>query len=613
VADMIDEKSAFADTLTAPPPPARVLLPVSTSTKQLDCVEAPTFDIGPGDCGKLAELMAYQGEMELAKTSAVEKFEGDLTSTLAAAIAYVPGGATVAWGITNTAWAADNIESGSAGIYPSFFLSERTDFTADPEVIPEDFSSPPKWSNFVVTASSNGWRFDDVLKNALKKVKGLKGGFRDKSVDGLLGDLADGKGIKDVKKKLEKTAKNAVYDQIKEEINYDELTRLEYCAYTWEDIDCTGLPFSEGNSPELTVISSEKTYEPSEVGSTTLEVKTTDAFGVTTPTGETKVIETRRIEVTVDPFQAIVDVNTPVMFTAVVANAEDETVEWYTEGPLPSDLQPNGNSVTVVTPLAPWSPPITLKARSMSNTGLRENVVNSDPREGEATIANGDQLIVVTPIGECLMPGESLTFTATIVGTEDSLVTWSTEPTNTGTFDGDVYTAPNNEAGTVVIIATSDANPSAKGYSSVRVAACECWWTALINGDALYNWTGSNAAFGVSPPGITSVVFESQVSGSGTNYPLITGLAFAGAGATGAYQFTGTIEVDGTDSWIAGDPDGKEMAELFISSNDGVTMEGTLTGPFFRIVGSGDPPQYQTITLSLRFKATDGSLALCQD
>jgi len=281
----------------------------------------------------------------------------------------------------------------------------------------------------------------------------------------------------------------------------------------------------------------------------------------------------------IDPFQANADVSQSITFTARVENAEDPTVEWYTEGPLPGDFTPNGNQATVVTPSDPWSPAIVLKARSMANTGLRENVVNTDPREGVAPINYGNALVVVIPNGQCVKPGETQEFSATVIGIEDQSVTWSTDPPATGFFSGNVFNAPNNNAGTVVIIATSVVNPNAQGFAVVHVGGCECWWTANIWGDRSFTWTGTNAVFGSQLPGYISFMFETKVEGPGIHYPVVTASITAPSDAIGTFQAIGAIQANDADFWSPGDPDSNALPEMTILSNDGVTIEGTLTGP----------------------------------
>lgn len=612
----LDEKNAFVDTLTAPDTPVQFLAGgAHRSSAQFDCIEGPTFDIGPGNCRKLAEVMSYQAEIRLEKMGAVEKLQDDAIDAITTALSYARG-AQIAWGILNTLWVADNIEEGSTGVYPSSFVSDQTDFTADPDVVPEDFTAPGKWSDFRVTAVSEGWRFDTVLKDAIDRAKGLENsGWDDEALQDFF-DKAQEKTYADYVDKVQSHNKNVVYDGLKTELELDDIGKLEYCQQTWPGIDCTGPPFSEGSSPDLMVNSENLTYEPTEVGATTLEVKTSGIFGLIPPTAETKPIETKRIELFIDPFRAAADINESVGFTVRVENAEDETVEWYTEGTVPADFVPSGDQATVVTPSTPWSSPILLKARSLSNTGLRENMTNTDPREDTAPITHGEATVLVGPLGVCLKPGETQPYDATVLSSEDQSVTWSTEPPGTGSFQGDVYEAPNTKVGPVTIIATSVADPEAQGFAQVTVGGCECWWTAIITGDRVFFWTGTMAEWASPGAGLSGFVFRKQVEGAGIHLPGVSAsiLTTLGEGITGTWDSAiGLIESDEVNSWTSGDPESQELPQLTITFNDGETIEGTINGPFFRPVANSNPVQFEVLQLNLNFKATDGSKALCRD
>ena len=612
--ELIDTKQAYVDTLTPPQASVRFLRSApSRAGGPFDCVDAPDFEIDQDDCYKLAEVMAYQQELRLEKMGAVQQMQDDAIDALTSALGYARG-ALIAWGIVNTLWAADNIEAGSMGIYPSSFMSERTDFDADKEEFPEDFTSPGKWSNFRVTAVSEGWRFDDVLKEAFDKAKGLEGHDWDDEALQDFWEEALEKNVDDYEQKMHDNFKNLVFEKVEEELQLDDLTKLEYCSQIWPNIDCTGKPFSDGSSPALDVNNEALTYEPSAVGSTTLKVETSSLFGRVTPTAETKAIETKMIQVFVDPFQANADVSQALTFRVRVENAEDETVEWYPEGTVPADFAPSGGQVEVITPPDPWGPPIIVKARSMANTGLRENQVNTDPREGSAPINYGGAEIILDPLDACLKPGESETFFATVIGIEDQSVTWSTDPPGTGSFSGSTYTAPGTNAGTVVIIATSTVNENVMGYAPVRVGGCECWWTANITGDRSFYWTGTNSVYGTEVPGFVSFVFESWVDGPGIHYPVVNAVIQADGSAIGTFPATGTIEANATDIWFPGDPDdGSAQPQVTITSNDGETITGRVSGPYFRPRPNTNPPEFEKLNLNLGFKATDGTKALCSD
>jgi hypothetical protein len=82
-------------------------------------------------------------------------------------------------------------------------------------------------------------------------------------------------------------------------------------------------------------------------------------------------------------------------------------------------------------------------------------------------------LVVVTvqPVTPTVTIGDTLPFTATVVGSTNTTVTWSVQEANGGTITpAGVYTA-SNQPGTFHIIATSAADPSRKSTTTVTVQA----------------------------------------------------------------------------------------------------------------------------------------------
>jgi len=599
----IASQAALVDTLTPPAPAAQSYARTFSRRmpdRRLECIEAPNFGIGSDNCFELAEVMAYRAELDFEENSAVQQLQDDAIDVVSTALGYTRG-AVVAWGIANTAWAADNIQAGSRGVYPSQFVSEATDFTANPEVIPEDFTSPGQWSEFRVTAASEGWRFDDVVKDAFDRAKGLKGGLDGSTVDDLIGDAANGQGVEDAVGMMEESVKNAAWQKAALELGLEDLTRLEYCPQTWPNIDCTGLPFSEGSSPDLQVDSEALTYEPDRVGSSTLQVQTTDIFGLVTPTAETKTIDTRRIEVFIDPFQATANTDETVNFSVRVENAENEEVEWYPGegGSLPQDFRPDGSTLAVTTPSEEWDPPILVKARSLADTGLREGKVNSDPREDEAPIAYEDGGVTVSPAFVCLTPDEPQTFAAVVTGLENQEVRWSWE--GVGSMSGATYTAPSTAGGEAVIIATSVENTDLKGYAQVVVAGCRCAFGATVSGDVSNAWSGDFAVWSSGQGGGTSLQFT---PGGTSSVPILTGSLGTdiSGGVTGSFDMMNVQYFDGTaeGSFIA-PVEGEQPPRLVIVENDGVTIEGTLSG----VLGAGTLAEPRLVTLNVNFKATE--------
>ncbi len=79
--------------------------------------------------------------------------------------------------------------------------------------------------------------------------------------------------------------------------------------------------------------------------------------------------------------------------------------------------------------------------------------------------------VTVTPNSITLSPGTTQSFTAAVTGTTNTAVTWGVQENSGGTIDSTsgLYTAPQNSTGTFHVVATSQANPAAKGIGAVTV------------------------------------------------------------------------------------------------------------------------------------------------
>jgi hypothetical protein len=610
IGEYLDDMNGFVDTLSTPtalgaavPPAARV--PPSGAA---GCIAGPTFGIGSGDCRLLSELMRYQASLEFEKNSATQKIQDDAKAVVFSVLGFTPL-APYAAGTAATMWAADQIQDGAQHMYPSHFISEHTDYDLDPDLFPEDFIEPGTWSNFRVTAASDGWKFDKLLFETVMQTLGAAGG----SVGNVLTHLKGTPAVKSLTNFIVTEATNSIISEFTD----DSDLLLEVCPQTWPDVDCTGEDFSEGSSAELTVNSSARTYEPSEVGTAALTVETLPIFGAGRHTAETKEIETRAIEVFIDPFEAQVETDTQVDFTARVENALNTDVSWRWEQTQPKSFNTTESGATLVTPDEPWSPAIQVWARSLANTGLRAGKTSSDPREDMAPVTHSNATVLVEPPSVCLQPNEEQPFQATVIGAEDQSVTWSTEPPNTGSFEDSVYTAPPSEVGDVLIIATSVANSEAEGYAHVVVAGCTCYWTASVTGHIVDYWSGPDAHWWVEDVLPSGFHFDQIVDTGdpGSDYPLITGSAnmAIGPNETGTWEFGGVVQPTPDIFYAAGDPDSDDMPEITLFTNDGTTVEGMISGPFFRIDPS-NPENHFLIRIDLRFKGQEAtSPSACED
>ena len=89
-----------------------------------------------------------------------------------------------------------------------------------------------------------------------------------------------------------------------------------------------------------------------------------------------------------------------------------------------------------------------------------------DPVTPEPETEPSEVEVSVTPTSAELEPGDTQTFTATVTGSDNTTVSWSSTG---GTINADgVFTAP-DEAGDYTVTATSQADPRAKGTATVTV------------------------------------------------------------------------------------------------------------------------------------------------
>jgi hypothetical protein len=479
----VDEKLGFVDTLSAPPelPTLANRLAGSAEARRAECIDAPAFDIG-GDCSKLAELMTYQTGLEVAKRSAAEQVQDDIAAALLSVAGLTPA-APVAASLGTSAWAIETIEDGSQGLYPSEFIDEATDYVPTVTEFPEDFTEPGRWSEFRVTAVSEGWRFDDKIVEAVEQMVSVNGSFDTPFGTQPLIDKVDG---------LIQVNPNAA---IKSELLDNVPGELKYCAQTWAGIDCTGLPNSAGSSPSLQYDSEALTYQPVEVGTTTLLVETMPVFGVGKSTGETKVIETKRLDVFLDPFQATLDVSTQQTFTVRVDGAANPSVLWTSSG---ANFTPGVGTASLTTPPAPWETPITVTAKSLSDTGLREGKVDSDPRTKTALVTfGGGVLIFIEPEFACIAPGETKQLNPQVVGLEEGPYTlaWNLVEGSGSVNQSGLYQAPpagsTRDRISVEVVGVDDVI----AFAEVAVGECNCSYEALLTGGVSASWENNQAAY----------------------------------------------------------------------------------------------------------------------
>ena len=157
------------------------------------------------------------------------------------------------------------------------------------------------------------------------------------------------------------------------------------------------------------------------------------------------------ISVSISPGMATVNANAQLQFGASVSNAGNKTVLWSTSG-------------GTITDTGLFTAPAT------AGNYLVVAASQADPSKTATATVTVMALVVVTPGTVALAPLGTQTFTATVVATGDTTMTWSIfEGAIGGTITaGGVYTA-SATAGTYHVVATSVADPTLSGTAIVTV------------------------------------------------------------------------------------------------------------------------------------------------
>ncbi len=142
-------------------------------------------------------------------------------------------------------------------------------------------------------------------------------------------------------------------------------------------------------------------------------------------------------------------------FTAFVTGADNQGVTWQVEG---GEIDVSGATVTYTAPEATGT--YTLTATSAADSA----------KSATATITVGEVGVSITPASETLAPGQSRTFSAEVMGANNTAVTWQASG---GEVDVNgrtaTYTAPDTP-GDYTLTATSAADPSKSATATITVA-----------------------------------------------------------------------------------------------------------------------------------------------
>jgi hypothetical protein len=165
------------------------------------------------------------------------------------------------------------------------------------------------------------------------------------------------------------------------------------------------------------------------------------------------------VTVTLTPASPTVPAGGTLTFVATVTGAADTSVVWAVPGTGCGTISDAGHY------LAPMVP----GACSVTATSVADPARSAT---AQVTVtAPGPVTVTVSPSAGAVDACRTLTFTATVTGSADGVVTWSVQEAGGGNIVATgVYTAPQTP-GTYHVVATSHADPTRQAVVSVAVAS----------------------------------------------------------------------------------------------------------------------------------------------
>ncbi len=594
--DHLEDLVARLDTMAVPEvaPHRRITLREAAASGQA-CIPAP--NMGITDCASLADAMNRQQELQDATTDLSDKVIADGISNTILVLGLIPGSQVPIVMAGGMVWGEAKMNDAYLKMLPGDFVSGQASFDPSELEFDEDFTEDGEWTRFHVTAQSQGLNLDAAIFEAILQALAGKGAADN------FGELAPNN-IGEIVDRMDETVNtafvasgsaNAVVQKFGNESGL-----IEICGRTWDDIDCVDPDYSDMivSSGSLEIEEQQKKYRPTEVGSAILRMETSSAFNGE-KTGDARTINTNQIEVFIDPFQAEADTSEELFFSARVENAENTAVEWTLEGG--GTFFPDNNLVTVFTPDQEWDPPMTLKARSLATTGLRQG--SGDERDDEALITyNGEGEAFISPNFICVKNGQPQEFVVNYTGSSIDSVRWELDPPGFGTLDESggpeaTYNAPPSESGSVKVRAT--VNGASTAIADVSVSSCVCAWNFEAVGSG-YAYSESGNWSSARDLGGLSVSMKETEDGF---RPLVLFVAY-NANDTGTFDVA-AITFEGTDlvSWGLSDPDSPLPVLQITGYESADFVEGSMTGELSRIVSfTPGEVEYEYMTFSLTFR-----------
>jgi hypothetical protein len=515
-----------------------------------------------------------------------------------------PGAGLALTGLSLTQFIIDVNTEAMAKTLPSEFVENSLTFDVDVTRFAEDEDAPGRYRNVRVSARSQGMVLDKVMLNAVLQVVG---GVR--AVGGLhqhVRGTATSASVVDQINNVGGFIAGLVASKVPDA---DGLLRIP--PETWPNIDLSASQWTRARVAGPAIrLGAYPTYDPVAVGESILTVETElSRFGDAAPASSRKTITVAPIAINIVASRTTVTPGDIVSLNITVVDAIDPALEWTlsagTWAAWPTYLGGKVWRAEVRTPASTGSYPISVKFKSMATGGAR-STPGAPERSATQRIFTGT--VLVDPATVSLLPGESQTFVATVLGFDNKAVTWSaTGPTGAPVpiSASGVFTAP-MVLGEYRITATSVQDPLVKGTAAVTVSGV-CSWSLTIGSGRGGTWSGVIAGhlYATGTPGSFSLTFERDEDSDNGPIGYVQAVGPRAAETTGNWPATFSFApvLGGAELWTAIPASAtytETDARLTVTENNGTIVRGRVTGVAMLPLGVG---QVQLAPFTLTFRS----------
>lgn len=390
----------------------------------------------------------------------------------------------------------------SASLYPSKFVS--MEFEVTPESWLEDSPESGEWFKVEVVAASKGWNLDQTILESILQVAGMgsaySGWLKSFDPDGFVAGVTDFLRTEAVNQVIGAAAGGSGIIRIPAEetwpvdVTEEPWTKVKYHFAFQEDGTRQGFRLN----PDW----------PESAGSIVISTAR-EHFGNAWISKRAEP-EIAPVRIVIQPDAVTVDPGEEVTFEVEVQNAHDPTIEVSTlSGTFTVSDQGEGKYLVHYTaPADEEGLPDGLTIQSLTTSGMFANPERVGPL-AQAMIRGTAILVdLESPERACIPGGEKETFVATVVNAENQAISWSVSG---GVISGTgVFTAPKS-GGTVIVTATSVADPTVFASITVLTGKCDCVFSSNLFGSA-GQLAGSEMIIGEEDGLVGSLLFASDLS-----------------------------------------------------------------------------------------------------